>query len=223
MRSSNRGSAAKGASRAATMAAPDAYRASGLLIRKRLLQAETIINSRGDELLQAEALALQVRKVIESVAFLALSAAEYRNKATLGEMRTKDADKLLALLQTRKMLKLPEAQDILTPSDPAYTMEVRGAQSRNLDLSFLKGAYSRASELVHERHPDRLEQAAVASDFRQLSADSLALQKWLWTHTMFFQGEIILVRMAYPDAQRFITELRGPQAAEPVIQGAGPV
>lgn len=192
-----------------TMTAPDAYRASGLLIRKRLLQAETTTWA-AEPLLEAEALGLQVRKIIESVAFMALSAAEYRNNTTLADLRTKDADKLLTLLQGRALLKLPEAQDIKPPSEPSFAMELHGAQSRNLDLASLKRAYSRASQLVHERHPERLDQAIVASEAIKLAQDAEALRRWLWTHTMFFRGEMILVRMQFPDQARFITQLTGP-------------
>lgn len=64
------------------------------------------------ELYRAERFALHVRKIVEAVAFAALSATEFKNKSQLLQQRTKDASQVLAWLDQKKLLRLPEAQRV---------------------------------------------------------------------------------------------------------------
>ena len=77
-----------------TVSAKEAYVRSMTLIRSRLLAIDSLSGTEAP-LLRAEMLALHVRKIVEGVAFSALSACEIRNAQELREQRTKDADKLL--------------------------------------------------------------------------------------------------------------------------------
>src|SRR3954464_10577458 len=93
----------------------DGYRRGMSMIRNRFVELE---RSRENEprLMRAERTALHVRKIIEGVAYAALSAVEHRNQKMLAEQRTKDGDKLLDWLQAKGLLRLPHAQIISPPS-----------------------------------------------------------------------------------------------------------
>lgn len=129
-----------------------AYHASMVLLRNRF--ANITQNPSGESsLMRAERIALQVRKIVEGVAYSCLSAVEHRNHQTLREQRTKDADKLLGWLEAKKLLRLPNAQRLKPPPSSEYKIVAEGATDYDLDTTFLKAAYSRSSELIHECHP----------------------------------------------------------------------
>src|SRR5258708_4139522 len=84
------------------MAAQAAYQHSMGIIRERLTSLDSSFTK--GTLLRAEYVALQVRKIIEGVAFAALSAVEHINSQVLSAQRTKDADKLLVWLNAKGLL-----------------------------------------------------------------------------------------------------------------------
>ncbi len=83
-----------------------AYERTMSVVRTRLL---TIGDARkgASGLMLAELIALQVRKIIEGVAFASLSALELRNDRIAASERTKDPARLLEWLEKRKLLRLP--------------------------------------------------------------------------------------------------------------------
>ena len=171
-----------------------AYENSMMLIRERLLAIDRTDPSE-TPLVRAERIGFQVRKIIEGVAYGALSAAEVRNKQVLSQQRSKDADKLLSWLHSKSMLVLPSAQRLEPPPSDEYRIVIAGAGSEDLSLTELKSMYSRASSLVHERHPEQLTNTQIESELSAIEIDASRLRNWLWLHIMFLRGEGFLVQM----------------------------
>lgn len=190
----------------APMPADAAYRASMTLIRARFLALEAAPEGEAP-FIRAERLALHVRKIVEGVAFSALSATEIRNAQELREQRTKDADKLLTWLDQRRLLCLPQAQRIDPAPSPGIKVTFRGAGDEDLDLDALKAAYSRASALVHERHPERLDQGTVEGEIALLEEDARRLRAWLWLHITFLKGSAALLQMGQYGTESFLVRL----------------
>ena len=102
-----------------------AYENSMMLIRERFLAIDRTDPSE-TPLVRAERIGFQVRKIIEGVAYGALSAAEVRNKQVLSQQRSKDADKLLSWLHSKSMLVLLSPAAIRTSrSGPELGMSQR--------------------------------------------------------------------------------------------------
>ncbi len=183
-----------------------AYHATMILIRNRFL---AIASSVDDEqpLTRAERIGLQVRKIVEGVAYGCLSGVEYRNQQTLADQRTKDADKLLVWLISKNLLKLPCAQRIEPSPSPEYEAVLAGAGEFDLNAGYLRSAYSRASALVHERHPERLSTSTVVAELAAIEADAERLRSWLWLHIMFLRGEGFLVQMGQFGTPSFMVPL----------------
>ena len=184
-----------------------AYVASMSLMRVRLLACEAA-SPPLPILLEAERLALHVRKIVEGLAFSALSACEIRSAHLLREQRTKDPDKLLTWLHARGMLRLPQAQRELPSQSLGYAFVLEGAGHHDLGLTFLKSAYIRASALLHERHPERLGRSAIETEAASLREDACMLRSWLWTHIMFLKGgDAVCIRMDHFGADAFCVGL----------------
>ena len=94
------------------------------IIRSRLLSL-TPIQPKVSRLVLAEHLAFQVRKIIEGIAYAALSAAERKSSQLMTKQRTKDADKVLRWLATKNLLRLPSAQRL----EPANSNQAKWALS----------------------------------------------------------------------------------------------
>lgn len=195
-----------GRSSAKPLEAIDAFERSITLIRQRLLVVKSVDQTL-PALVQAERISFQVRKIVEGVAFLALSAAELRNRHPLVQQRTKDADQILSWLDSKQMLELPSAQRASESEDPGYAAVFRGAGPKDLDLAALKTMFSRASAMVHERHPERLTPERVNRELAVLKEDGQRLYEWLWLHIMFLKGEAILVQMGQFGTPSFIQPL----------------
>lgn len=170
------------------------YERSMSLIRARLISIEALPLGEAP-LLRAERIALQVRKIVEGVAFAALSAVEHRNKNILSEQRTKDADKLLSWLDHRQLLRLPSGQTLEASPSVEFKCVFSGAANQDMKLEELKSAYSRASSLIHERHPERLTDEQILIEGALIEEDARRLRGWLWLHIMFLRGEGFLVQM----------------------------
>jgi hypothetical protein len=197
------------------MAAPKAYQITMEIIRERLVSLETPPANEAI-LLRAERIAFHVRKIIEGVAFAALSVAEHRNSRTLKELRKKDADKLLSWLNAKGMLSLPRASRPETTTLPDTKFGLRAALSENLSLEQLKAAYSRASALVHERHPEEIT-AKLDTETVLIEEDARRLRSWLWLHIMFFPGGMFLVQMGQYGTTSFFTTHRGESDLPPGV------
>jgi len=183
-----------------------AYEATMAIIQRRFL---AIANKPDDEtaLNRAERVALHVRKIVEGVAYGCLSGVEHRNQQTLKDQRSKDADKLLSWLKAKNLLKLPAAQRLEPPPSPEFKMVLAGAGIYDLDVDRLNAAYSRASALIHERHPERLSADGMALELAAIEQDAEQLRSWLWLHTMFLRGEAFLVQMGQAGTKSFMVSL----------------
>lgn len=95
-----------------------AYEVGMTVIRARLLYLDSK-PADAHPLMAAEKIAFQVRKIIEGVAFAALSAVEYRNGQMMSDHRGKDADKLLTWLAKKRLLRLPSARRVEPAPDPS--------------------------------------------------------------------------------------------------------
>lgn len=185
----------------------EAYLLSASLICARLKQMD--INM-GDEnaLARAERFAFHIRKIVEGVAFAALSAAEHRNKNILEKLRTKSADQLLHILNRRDLLRLPRAQYVKKSTRPGYRLEVSGVGDLDLAVKDLKSMYKRSSNLIHERHPERLLPKTLAIELSDLENDAARLRSWLWSHIMFLGGAGFLVQMGLVGTDSFMVDLQ---------------
>lgn len=207
----------------ASMPPDAAYKASMALIRARFLALEAPPGAEAP-FIRAERLALHVRKIVEGVAFGALSATEIRNAQEFREQRTKDADKLLTWLHHRGLLRLPQTQRIEPPPSPEFKATFKGAGDEDLHLDTLKAAYSRASALVHERHPERHDQETVEREIALLEEDARRLRAWLWLHITFLGDTAALLQMGQYGTVNFLVRLdrAGPippeDAVGPVLQ-----
>ena len=175
-------------------------------IRSRFLildvdvENETVLN-------RAERFALHVRKIVEGVSFAALSATEFKNASQLLQQRTKDASQVLAWLDQKKLLRLPEAQRVTRSSDPLYQVVCEGNPPANVGATELQKMFSRASALVHERHPERLSQETLKGELQELEKDARSLRHWLWNHIVFFEGSGFLVQMGMFGTSGFMSLL----------------
>lgn len=185
-----------------------AYFKSMMIIRSRFIAAEIAFPDE-TPLAKAERLALHVRKIVEGVSLASLSAAEARNGHRLPEQRTKDADKLLDWLEKKKMLELPAAQRFGIPTNGATVLEGGEGAARGLDLSAkeLRKIYSRASDIVHEKHPERLTPERVSKDLKNIGADVAKLRAWLWLHIIFLKNAGFLVQMGQFGTESFMVNL----------------
>ena len=175
-------------------------------VRGRLLILDLEVNDEG-VLYRAERFALHVRKIVEAVSFAALSATEFKNGSQVLQQRTKDASQVLAWLDQKKLLRLPEAQRVTPSSDPRYGAVCEGNLPANVRVADLQGVFSRASALVHERHPERLSKEALKEELQELEKDARALRHWLWSHIMFLGGSGFLVQMGMLGTLSFMTLL----------------
>jgi hypothetical protein len=183
-----------------------AYESSMMLIRQRFLAIERT-DAAETPLVRAEQIGFQVRKIIEGVAYGALSAAEVRNKQVLSQQRSKDADKLLSWLHSKNMLVLPSAQRLEPPPSDEYKIVMAGAGSEDLALNDLKSMYCRASGLVHERHPEQLTSTQIENELNAIVADASRLRSWLWLHIMFLRGEGFLLQMGQFSTASFMVSI----------------
>ena len=181
--------------------------AIGYQVAMRLIHARLVVvgNPAGGSLplFRAEMAGVAVRKVVEGLAFAALSAAEHHNPKLPRSFRTKDASHLLSSLDSKGLLRLPEANDVLPPSDDTHVAILQGRPERNLTAAKLKAMYSRASAIIHERHPERLTDQAIAQELATLEQDVRDLRLWLWTHVTFIQEEAYAIQMDRIHAQDF--------------------
>jgi hypothetical protein len=163
-------------------------------VRNRLLSLNVDVNEE-TMLNRAERFALHVRKTVEAVSFAALSATEFKNKSQLLQQRTKDASQVLAWLDQKRLLRLPEAQRVTPSSDPQFGAVCEGNPQANIGVAELQGMFSRASALVHERHPERVSQESLNRELQGLEKDAQYLRQWLWNHIVFLGGSGFLVQM----------------------------
>jgi hypothetical protein len=175
-------------------------------VRGRLLILDVDVNDES-VLYRAERFALHVRKIVEAVSFAALSATEFKNASQLLQQRTKDASQVLAWLDQKRLLRLPEAQRVTPSSDPRYGAVCEGNLPANVAVAELQGMFSRASALVHERHPERLSQQTLEVELQGLEKDARALRHWLRSHIVFFCGRGFLVQMGMFGTSSFMTLL----------------
>lgn len=183
-----------------------AYETSMALIRNRFIAIDQELIDE-TPLNRAERIALHVRKIVEGVAFSCLSGVEHRNQQTLQDQRSKDADKLLSWLHSKQLLRLPTAQRFEPPPTREYKAVLAGAAQHDVDIDYLKSAYSRASSLIHERHPEGLTGDAIASELSAIEEDAKRLRSWLWLHIMFLRGEGFLVQMGQFGSASFMVPL----------------
>ncbi len=198
------------------LTAASAYEHSMALIRARLVSLErTLVGE--TSLMRAERIGFQVRKIVEGVTFAALSAVEQRNRSALPDKRTMDPSKLLAWLEKKSLLNLPAAQRIEPSPSSKYKVVLVGAMSENMNRQELDAAYSRASALVHERHPERLTSKAIVEELEAIREDARHLKSWLWLHLMHLRGESFLVQMGQFGSSSFFRPLtrRGDLPAQP--------
>lgn len=183
-----------------------AYESLMNIVRGRLLILDVSISDE-NLLNRAERFALHIRKIVEAVSFAALSAAEFKNNAQLLQQRGKDASQVLAWLEQKKLLRLPESQKVSCSSDPAYAVVCEGNPSVNIGVTELQKMFSRASALVHERHPERLSRDGLKQELQELEKDAQTLRHWLWSHIVFLGGSAFLVQMGLFSTPSFMTLL----------------
>jgi hypothetical protein len=206
-REANNRSGSAAAADGSAMAARAAYQHSMGIIWERLTSLDSSFTK--GTLLRTEYAALQVRKIIEGVAFAALSAVEHINSQVLAAQRSKDADKLLVWLNAKGLLRLPAAQRIEPPPSPDFAVVLSGSGDKDWSLNQLKAAYSRSSSFVHERHPELITSNRIAAEAAAIEEDADRLSSWLWVHIMFLRGEGFLVQMAkYGTPSFFLTLTR---------------
>lgn len=177
-----------------------------IIIHSRLLALQTI-PAAFSPLIRSETLALHVRKIVEGIAFAALSVVEYRNGQVLATQRTKNADTILRWLAAKGLLRLPEAQTLQLSPTPEFAMILEGAADRNMSSKELEHAYSLASTLIHERHPERLARERVEQEMSDLARYAQRLHGWLWAHCMFFHGEAFLIQMGQAGTSSFFVPI----------------
>jgi hypothetical protein len=124
------------------------------------------------------------------------------------QQRSKDADKLLSWLHSKSMLVLPSAQRLEPPPSAEYRIVMAGAGSEDLARDDLKSMYSRASSLVHERHPEQLTSTQIENDLNSIERDASRLRSWLWLHIMFLRGEGFLVQMGQFGTESFMVSIK---------------
>lgn len=181
-------------------------------VRSRLLVLDLDVDGEG-LLNRAERFALHVRKIVEAVAFSALSATEHKNSSRLIQLRTRDASQVLALLNNKNMLRLPASQRVTSSIDPQYSAVCEGNSSADLSARDLQRMFSRASAILHERHPERLSQEGLAIELQELEKDARALRHWLWSHIVFLGNEGFWVQMEKIGSSTCMTPLtRAPTA-----------
>jgi hypothetical protein len=167
--------------------------------------------------LHAETVALHVRKIVEGIAFGVLSALEH-GSLELSRQRTTDADKLLRFLNSKGLLRLPNAQDVRS-GEGGLAAIIMGAGVRDLSLHDLMQTFSLASSIIHERHPEKLSPAVTARLYSEIRTAAAKLDAWLWSHTFFFvdsktkQQKSFLIQMSLFGRPGFIHELE--KIAEP--------
>jgi hypothetical protein len=189
-----------------------AYYRTMLLIRHRFVSAGEELPEEA-ALPRAERIALQVRKIVEGVAFAALSAVERRSGAVLDSKRGQDADKLLLWMERKGLLRLPAAQRLDPTPVEGFATSYSGsgdgglAAGLDLDVPTLMQMFSRASNLVHERHPERLADAQIEAELAAIEDDLRKLNEWLWLHIMFLRGEGFLVQMGQFGTSSFMVPL----------------
>ena len=187
----------------------ESYFRTMTLIRSRFSSSEASILGE-TPLARAERLALQVRKIVEGIAFAALSGLEARNEKVLAGHRTKSADDLLIWLNKKNLLKLPSAQRI-GPAVTGFKVVMEGgagsAAGLDQDVGSLLRMFSRASALIHEHHPERYTEAKILADLQEIEADLRKLREWLWLHIMFLCGKAFLVQMGQYGTASFMVNL----------------
>ena len=119
----------------------------------------------------------------------------------MANLRTKDGADIIKFLGRRGLLHLPTAQDLSLSPDPNFRMILSGRGDRDMTEGDLISAFKLASQIIHERHPERLSMDAVRRDRDSLRQIAGRMREWLWTHMVSHKGEAIVVQMAlYPKA-----------------------
>lgn len=172
-------------------------------IRSRFLVLDVEVKDEA-VLNRAERFALHVRKIVEGVSYAALSATEFKNASQLLQQRSKDASQVLAWLDQKKLLRLPEAQRVIPSTDPRWQVVCEGNPSANVGATELQKMFSSASALVHERHPERLSQEVLDRELQELEKDARSLRHWLWNHIVFLEGSGFLVQMGMYGTSSFM-------------------
>lgn len=150
-------------------------------------------------LTDAETVALQVRKIVEGIAFAALSGTEHRNNEALISLRSKDGAEIIRTLARRKMLHLPSSQDIRSSDEPDLRAILSGRGDRDMSAAELAEAFKFASQVIHERHPERLSLDQLQRERDRLRHTARRMRNWLWTHATTHNGQAIVVQMGlYP-------------------------
>lgn len=182
----------------------EAYTLSMSLIAQRFRVVE---NYATDEVsyLNAELHALQVRKIVEGVSYAALSAFEHVHGDS--GQRTSDAKKLLDWMVRKKLLVLPGAVTVERVSEASHSIRVTLSPARDLGPEFLDEAYVRSSDILHERHPERLDGSKLEGILRGLQADASRLRGWLWNHWMPLPDQAFLVQMGMNGTSSFWARL----------------
>jgi hypothetical protein len=125
-----------------------------------------------------ESYALHLRKIVEGLAFAALSAFEHA-EGLLQHLHRKDPDALLRHLEKKGLLALPTSADVARSSDPASTVIVTPRAERDLQPRDLYDIWTRASAHIHERHPERVSKESLEKAVVEFDADTSGLRAWL--------------------------------------------
>jgi molybdopterin-binding protein len=97
--------------------------------------------------LAAESYALHVGKVVEGIASAAARVAEQGGGPSV-DLRTLDADKVLARLHAKGLLVLPKAEDIGKSDQPGLAVVISGAPIRDLEVMDLKQAFRASADIL---------------------------------------------------------------------------
>jgi hypothetical protein len=197
----------------------DAYQRSMQLIRARFTTIESAFSIEND-MVRSEQIALQVRKIIEALAYCSLSASEKVNNTILRDQRSKDADKLLNWLDAKNILRLPAAQIFRESNIPSIKVIIEGAPEKNWTKDRLLQAFSRASAQIHQKHPEDLTNRYLAAAVAEIEKDARELREWLWKHTMDLRGEAFLVQMKFENPEHFLVSIRKVSDIPPEMMAA---
>ena len=157
----------------------------------------------------AESYALHLRKIVEGLAFAALSAFEH-TEGRLDQLHRKDPDALLRHLDKKGLLRLPRAYDIRQSDDPTYRAKLLATPDRDLNVGDLYKVWDRASRVLHEQHPKRITKEVLQEIGTALRSDAARLRGWLWSHCVHFKGELFMVQMAKVNTEAFAATLKRP-------------
>ncbi|WP_422011022.1 hypothetical protein [Reyranella sp.] len=105
------------------------------------------------------------------------------------------------------MLRLPHAQIFRESLVSDIRVVSEGAQDKDWTKARLLDAFSRASALIHQKHPEELTDKYLAAAVLEIEKDARDLREWLWKHCIFLRDEAFLVQMMFDNPHHFFVSM----------------